>query len=104
MTDFIFMVQGTSFMFVTGPDVVKTVTHEVIDFEGLGGASVHASTSGFAHFAADDEAACLDQIRQLMAFIPSNNVDDPPVRASADPVDRMDEARDTLIPDQPTRA
>src|SRR6266540_281517 len=65
MTDFTFMVQGTSFMFVTGPDVVKTVTHEVVDFEGLGGATVHSSVSGVAHFAADDEAACLDQVRRL---------------------------------------
>src|SRR5215216_1390960 len=104
MTDFIFMVHGTSFMFVTGPDVVKTVTHEVVDFEGLGGASVHSSTSGVAHFAADDEPGCLDQIRRLMGFLPPNNLDDPPLRATSDPVDRMDAALDTLIPDQPTRS
>jgi propionyl-CoA carboxylase beta chain len=104
MTDFIFMVQGTSFMFVTGPDVVKTVTHEVIDFDGLGGATIHNSTSGVAHFAADDEPACLDQIRKLMAFLPSNNLDDAPLRPTNDPSDRMDESLDTLIPDQPTRS
>jgi propionyl-CoA carboxylase beta chain len=104
MTDFIFMVHGTSFMFVTGPDVVKTVTHEIVDFEGLGGASVHSGTSGVAHFAADDEPHCLDQIRRLMAFLPSNNLDDPPVRPTTDPVDRMDEALDSVVPDQPTRS
>ena len=103
MTDFTFMVQGTSFMFVTGPDVVKTVTHEVVDFEGLGGASVHSTTSGVAHFAAEDEAACLDQVRRLMSFLPSNNLDDPPPRATADPSDRMDDALNDLVPDQPTR-
>jgi acetyl-CoA carboxylase carboxyltransferase component len=104
MTDFIFMVHGTSFMFVTGPDVVKTVTHEVIDFEGLGGASVHSSTSGVAQFVADDEGQCIDQIRRLMGFLPANNVDDPPLRATSDPVDRMDEALDSIVPDQPTRS
>src|SRR5215472_14193465 len=104
MTDFTFMVQGTSFMFVTGPDVVKTVTHEVVDFEGLGGASVHSTTSGVAHFAAEDEASCLDQVRRLLSFLPANNLDDPPARASSDPVDRMDDALDSLVPDQPTRS
>jgi propionyl-CoA carboxylase beta chain len=104
MTDFTFMVQGTSFMFVTGPDVVKTVTHEVIDFEGLGGAGVHSSTSGVAHFAADDEASCLDQVRRLMAFLPSNNVDDAPRHPTSDPVDRMDESLNSIVPDQPTRS
>ena len=104
MTDFTFMVQGTSFMFVTGPDVVKTVTHEVVDFEGLGGASVHNSVSGVAHFAADDEASCLDQVRRLMAFLPPNNLDDPPLRPTSDPFDRMDDALNTIVPDQPTRS
>jgi len=80
------------------------VTHEIVDFEGLGGASVHSSTSGVAHFAAEDEAQCLDQIRRLMSFLPSNNLDDPPARASSDPVDRMDDALDSLVPDQPTRS
>src|SRR3984893_16477427 len=104
MTDFTFMVQGTSFMFVTGPDVVKTVTHEVIDFEGLGGAGVHSSTSGVAHFAAEDEARCLDELRRLMGFLPSNNLDDPPRRPTNDPPDRMDALLDSIVPDQPTRS
>ena len=103
MTDFTFMVQGTSFMFVTGPDVVKTVTHEVVDFEGLGGASVHSTTSGVAHFAAEDEGQCLADVRRLVGFLPSNNLDDPPRRATSDPSDRMDDALNSLVPDQPTR-
>src|SRR5213593_1282822 len=85
MTDFVFMVQGSSFMFVTGPDVVKTVTHEEVDFEGLGGATVHSATSGVAHFAAENEADCLDQVRRLLSFVPSNNLDDPPFRPTSDP-------------------
>src|SRR6266702_2739780 len=104
MTDFTFMVQGTSFMFVTGPDVVKTVTHEVVDFEGLGGASVHSTTSGVAHFAAKDEGQCLADVRRLMAFLRSNNLDDPPRRPTADPADRMDDALNSIVPDQPTRS
>jgi acetyl-CoA carboxylase carboxyltransferase component len=104
MTDFTFMVQGTSFMFVTGPDVVKTVTHEVVDFEGLGGASVHSTASGVAHFAAEDEGQCLSDVRRLMGFLPSNNLDDPPRRPTADPADRMDEALNSIIPDQPMRS
>ncbi|MDP8923531.1 MAG: acyl-CoA carboxylase subunit beta [Chloroflexota bacterium] len=104
ITDFTFMVSGTSFMFVTGPDVVKTVTHEVIDFEGLGGAVVHNSTSGVAHFAADDEVSCLEEVRRLLAFLPSNNVDDPPRVEPRDPVDRIDESLDAIVPDDPSRA
>jgi propionyl-CoA carboxylase beta chain len=103
MTDFIFMVQGTSFMFVTGPDVVKTVTHEVVDFEGLGGASIHGSTSGVAHFTTDNETQCLDQIRRLLGFIPPNNVDDAPMRPTNDPSDRLAAELDELVPDQPSR-
>jgi acetyl-CoA carboxylase carboxyltransferase component len=104
MTDFTFMVEGTSFMFVTGPDVVKTVTHEVVDFEGLGGAGVHSSTSGVAHFSVEDEASCLDQLRRLLAFLPSNNLDDPPTRKTADPIDRMDDVLNDIVPDQATRS
>ncbi len=104
MTDFTLMVEGTSFMFVTGPDVVKTVTHEVVDFEGLGGAGVHSTTSGVAHFAAEDESSCLDQLRRLVSFLPSNNLDDPPLRRTSDPVDRMDDALNEIVPDQPTRS
>jgi acetyl-CoA carboxylase carboxyltransferase component len=104
ITDFTFMVKGTSFMFVTGPDVVRTVTHEVVDFEQLGGATTHNTTSGVAHFALDGEVECLQEIRRLLSFLPSNNVDEPPRLASQDPVDRVDDALDTLIPDEPTRA
>src|ERR1051326_4581759 len=104
MTDFTFMVEDTSFMFVTGPDVVKTVTHEVVDFEGLGGAGVHSSTSGVAHFASPDEPACLDEVRRLMSYLPSNNLDDPPLRRTSDPIDRMDDALNDVVPDQPTRS
>jgi propionyl-CoA carboxylase beta chain len=104
MTDFTFMVEDTSFMFVTGPDVVKTVTHEVVDFEGLGGAGVHSITSGVAHFASPDEPACLDEVRRLMSYLPSNNLDDPPLRRTSDPIDRMDDALNDVVPDQPTRS
>jgi propionyl-CoA carboxylase beta chain len=103
ITDFVFMVQGTSHMFVTGPDVVKTVTHENVDFEQLGGAMVHSSTSGVAHFACESEVDCLLQIRRLLSFLPSNNVDDPPRVVCQDPVNRVDLSLDTLIPDQPAR-
>ncbi|MFN8635689.1 MAG: acyl-CoA carboxylase subunit beta [Chloroflexota bacterium] len=104
ITDFTFMVKETSFMFVTGPDVVRTVTHEVVDFEELGGAMTHNSRSGVAHFATDDEVACLQQIRRLLAFLPSNNVDDPPRIEPADRPDRESPELDTIIPDDPTRA
>src|SRR6059036_3463709 len=91
ITDFVFMVRGLSYMFVTGPNVVKTVTHEEVDFEGLGGANVHGATSGVAHFVHDSESECLTAIRTLLSFLPSNNLDSPPLRASADPADRRDE-------------
>jgi propionyl-CoA carboxylase beta chain len=103
ITDFTFMVQGTSFMFVTGPDVVRTVTHEVVDFESLGGAGVHTGTSGVAHFSVPDEVTCIQEIRRLLAFLPGNNVDDPPRRATTDDTGRMDATLDTIIPDEPTR-
>ena len=104
ITDFTFMVKDTSFMFVTGPDVVRTVTHEVVDFEELGGALSHNSRSGVAHFAVDDEVSCLQEIRRLLAFLPSNNVDDPPRVEPSDRPDREDPELDTIIPDDPTRA
>jgi acetyl-CoA carboxylase carboxyltransferase component len=104
ITDFTFMVKGTSFMFVTGPDVVKTVTHEVVDFEELGGAMVHNTTSGVAHFATDDEVSCLQQVRRLLSFLPSNNVDEAPRMATDDPSGRADQALDSIVPDEPTRA
>jgi len=99
LTDFIFMVRNTSYMFVTGPDVVKTVTHEDVSQEDLGGASVHSEKSGVCHVAADSEADTLYLIRKLLGFLPQNNMEDPPfVLAGDDPL-RMDEALDTIIPE-----
>src|ERR1700691_1579069 len=98
LTDFIFMVRGTSHMFITGPEVIKTVTHEDVSKEKLGGAETHNSISGVAHFLAHDDAECLRMIRELLSYIPSNNVDSAPVRPSSDPVDRSDAALDTLVP------
>ncbi|MDH3208673.1 MAG: acyl-CoA carboxylase subunit beta [Gemmatimonadota bacterium] len=101
ITDFVYMVRGTSYMFVTGPDVVKTVTHEDIDMEGLGGADVHASKSGVAHFASDSEPDCLASVRELFRYIPQNNRAIPPVGGNADPHDRQDEVLLEIIPDNP---
>jgi len=92
ITDFIFMTRDTSYMFVTGPDVIKTVTHEEVTKQELGGAMTHNATSGVAHFIAPDDADCLAMIRELLSFLPSNNVDDPPRRATSDPADRRDDA------------
>ena len=100
ITDFIFMVDQTSYMFITGPDVIKTVTHEEVTKDQLGGAHTHNETSGVAHFMCRDDAECLSMVRELLSFIPSNNVDDPPRKACSDPIDRLDEKLDTLIPDQ----
>jgi propionyl-CoA carboxylase beta chain len=102
ITDFIFMVRGVSYMFVTGPNVVKTVTHEEVSFEQLGGADVHGETSGIAHRVASSEAECLAAIRDLLGFLPGNNLDDPPVLASDDPDDRRDEGLLEVIPDAAT--
>ena len=99
ITDFIFMVRGVSFMFVTGPNVVKTVTHEEVSFDELGGADVHGGTSGVSHFVHDSEPECLEAIRELVGFLPLNNLDEPPLRPTDDPVDRRDEALLDLIPD-----
>jgi len=101
ITDFVFMVRGVSYMFVTGPNVVKTVTHEEVSFETLGGADVHAETSGVAHAIYPSEAECLDAIRALVGFLPGNNLDDPPLQETADPVDRRDEDLLRVIPDAP---
>ena len=98
MTDFIFMVDRTSHMFVTGPDVIKTVTHEDVTKEKLGGGMTHNSESGVAHFLAHDDADCLRSVRELLAFLPQNNRDDLPRRPSADPIDRADMSLDTLVP------
>ena len=103
ITDFIFMVRGVSYMFVTGPNVVKTVTHEEVDFEKLGGADVHGGTSGIAHFVHDSELASLTAIRTLLSFLPGNNVDSPPVRTPDDPSDRRDEALLDIVPDEPSK-
>src|SRR5437764_164153 len=99
ITDFTYMVRGSSYMFVTGPNVVKTVTHEDVTMEALGGADTHAATSGVAHFVHDSELACLQAIRELFRFIPSNNLGDPPKGTSADPRDRRDEALLDVVPD-----
>ncbi len=99
ITDFVFMVEGTSYMFVTGPDVVKTVTHEEVTAEALGGARVHAGTSGVAHVSAPNDAACLKRLRELLAYLPQNNVDEPPAVACTDPADRMDATLDALVPE-----
>src|SRR5213082_194487 len=100
LTDFVFMVEKTSYMFVTGPDVIKTVTHEEVTKDQLGGAHTHNETSGVAHFLAHDDAECLSLIRELLSFLPSNNTDDPPRRESTDPADRRDPALDTTVPNE----
>jgi len=101
LTDFIFMVRNSSYMFVTGPDVVKTVTHEEVSFEDLGGASVHSEKSGVCHIAADSEGDALYLIRKLLGYLPQNNMEDPPFMLGGDDPLRMDEALDTMIPDDP---
>jgi propionyl-CoA carboxylase beta chain len=98
ITDFIFMVDKTSYMFVTGPDVIKTVTHEEVTKDQLGGAATHNETSGVAHFLAHDDAECLSMLRELMSFIPSNNLDDPPRRTTGDPIDRANPELDAIVP------
>ncbi|HLB20172.1 MAG TPA: acyl-CoA carboxylase subunit beta [Gaiellaceae bacterium] len=103
ITDFVFMVEGTSYMFITGPDVVKTVTGEEVTFEELGGASTHATKSGVAHFIAPDEKACLEDVRYLLSFLPQNNMDAPPFAEPSDPRDREELELDTLIPDNPNK-
>jgi propionyl-CoA carboxylase beta chain len=103
ITDFIVMVRDTSYMFVTGPDVIRTVTHEEVTMEELGGAMTHNATSGVAHFAAADDRECLATIRELLSFLPSNNMDDPPVRATHDPWDREDERLDQIVPEDPNQ-
>src|SRR5260370_12524168 len=94
------MVDKTSYMFITGPDVIKTVTHEDVTKEQLGGAMTHNETSGVAHFLAHDDAECLSMVRELFSFLPSNNIDDPPRKASSDPIDRADGALDNILPAQ----
>ncbi|HEX3265123.1 MAG TPA: acyl-CoA carboxylase subunit beta [Candidatus Limnocylindrales bacterium] len=103
MTDFTIMVEGTSYMFVTGPNVVKAVTHEIVDSEELGGARVHTTKSGVAHLAAHDEAEALDAARQLLGRLPQNNLEVAPAAGGTDPADRMDIALDSIIPDDANR-
>ncbi|MDR2561193.1 MAG: acyl-CoA carboxylase subunit beta [Holophagales bacterium] len=104
LTDFIFMVKKTSHMFITGPEVVKSVTHEEVSMDTLGGADVHASKSGVAHFACEDEAECLEAVRELFSYLPSNNMEDPPTVDTGDDPDRRDESLNTLVPDDPRKA
>jgi len=103
ITDFTVMVEGTSYMFVTGPNVVKTVTHEEVDSEYLGGALTHTTKSGVAHLAAKDEAESLDLVRRILSFLPQNNLEDPPLVSCKDPSDRMDAALDSIVPDDPQK-
>ena len=99
ITDFIFMVKQTSHMFITGPDVIKTVTGEDVTMEELGGALAHATKSGVCHFASDDEETCLDEVRHLLSFIPQNNLDTPPYEPPSDDPERRDEGLRTIVPD-----
>src|SRR5213595_2556002 len=103
ITDFVFMVEGSSYMFITGPDVVKTVTGEDVTFEELGGAATHATRSGVAHFTAPDEETCLEEARYLLSFLPQNNLDSPPYAEPADPPSREDAELDTIVPDNPNK-
>src|SRR4029453_7991531 len=103
ITDFTIMVKGTSYMFVTGPDVIRTVTHEQVTKEGLGGAMTHNERSGVAHFAVEHDRDCLLLIRELLSFLPGNNLDDPPRLASTDAIDREDEALETMVPVAPNQ-
>ncbi len=103
MTDFIIMVRGTSYMYVTGPQVVKAVTREEVSHEELGGAEVHAAKSGVAHFVAEDDEDALGLVHRLFAYLPQNNVDDPPRGEPADDPARMDDGLNTLVPEEPTR-
>src|SRR6266403_830190 len=101
ITDFNVMVEGTSYMFITGPDVIKTVTHQEVSKEELGGAMTHNSVSGVPHFAAENDEDCLRTIRELLSFIPSNNLEDPPRVATSDPADRADERLNSIVPEAP---
>jgi len=103
LTDFVFMIDRASYMFLTGPDVIKEVTHEEVTFEDLGGAATHSARSGVAHFRVETEEKCLAMIRELLTYLPQNNIDDPPRIACSDPTDRSDESLDTIVPDDPSR-
>ncbi len=100
LTDFVFMVEGTSYMFITGPDVIRAVTHEEVTKEALGGAAAHASKSGVCHFVAKNDQQCLDQVRALLGFLPQNNAEDPPGGATTDPADREIPELDRHVPEE----
>ena len=103
ITDFIFMVENSSYMFITGPDVIKTVTHEEVTMQELGGAATHNATSGVAHFASPDEDECFHSIRELLSYLPSNNMEDPPFQPTTDDPNRRDETLNQIVPDNPNR-
>jgi propionyl-CoA carboxylase beta chain len=103
ITDFVLMVEGTSHMFITGPEVIKTVTGETVTFDDLGGAHTHAATSGVAHMAYDDEESCIRGIRDLLSYLPSNNLAEPPIVRPGDSPNRMDDRLATLVPDSPDK-
>jgi propionyl-CoA carboxylase beta chain len=103
ITDFIFMVEGTSYMFVTGPDVIKTVTHEEVSKEELGGARTHAAKSGVCHYTVPNDASCLQAIRELLGYLPSNNLDEPPQGPQDDDPDREDALLDAVVPADPNK-
>lgn len=103
ITDFVAMTRGTSYMFVTGPKVVKTVTHEDVTSEDLGGADTHAGKSGVAHFACDDEMDTIRTLRRLLSYMPQNNLEDPPRMDADDPSDRMDDELNSIVPDNPNK-
>ena len=103
ITDFIFMVQGTSQMYITGPDVIRAVTGEEISHEDLGGAQTHASRSGVAHFVAQSDQECLSEVRRLLGFLPSNNMEEAPLVPTTDPPDRIDQDLSSLVPEEPNR-
>src|SRR5947199_488771 len=103
MTDFIVMAKSSSYMFITGPDVIKTVTHEEVTKEDLGGAQTHNARSGVAHFAAEDEAGAIRILRELLSYLPSNNLEDPPVAPTEDPLDRRDDILTSTVPENPNK-
>jgi acetyl-CoA carboxylase carboxyltransferase component len=104
MTDWVFMVKNTSYMFITGPDVIKSVTGEKINFEELGGAMTHNEKSGVAHFACESDEDAINQIKKLLSYLPSNNMEDPPIIDTGDDPRRIDPALDTIIPDNPSQS
>ena len=104
MTDYIFMVKNTSYMFITGPEVIKAVTGEEISFEDLGGARAHCEKSGVAHFACENDADCIEQIKRLLSYLPANNMEDPPIVPAGDDPRRTAPELDTIIPDTPNKA